>query len=89
MGLLAILLQLPDGILLQQQEDVAEVVKELLLQGLHLVHLAAVEVLVILVQHIQELVADIKELLIVCEVSLLVAGRCLLGVAYSPSLETN
>ena len=89
MGLLAILLQLPDGILLQQQEDVAVVVKELLLQGFHLVHLAAVEVLVILVQHIQELVADIKELLLVCEVSLLVAGRVLLDVAYSPSLETN
>ena len=67
----------------------AVVVKELLVQGLHLVHLAAVEVLVILVQHIQELVADIKKLLLVCEVSLLVAGRVLLDVAYSPSLETN
>ena len=62
------LLAIPYGILLQQQEDLVVVVKELLLQGLHLVHLAAVEALV---QHIEELVADIKELLLVCEVSLL------------------
>ena len=50
LALLAILLQLPDGLLLQHiDEDVVVIVKEILLQGLHLVYLAAVEVLVIFV----------------------------------------
>ena len=50
LALLAILLQLPYGLLLQHiDEDVVVIVKEILLQGLHLVYLAAVEVLVIFV----------------------------------------